>query len=148
MSTFNNQKKRNGASGDFDLNMKLLKGTADIVINFCFLWSISEIAWNQQQICCVCQFCGSYTKVCTPIKYTFTFLLLLWPCFFIGWKLFCGFVYLLTWMSRQCLVFSLILLQSWSNLLYQYSLVDISLKKREASGGGGTPWLKFHLVKP
>ena len=26
--------------------------------------------------------CGSRTKVCTPIKYTFTFLRLLWPCFF------------------------------------------------------------------
>ena len=33
------------------------------------------------------------------------------PAFFVGWKLFCAFVYLylLTWMPRQCLVFPLTL---------------------------------------
>ena len=69
-------------SGDFDQNIKLLKGTADIVINFSFVWSISKIVCNHQQICCVYKVYESRAKVCTPIKYTFTFLRLLWPCFF------------------------------------------------------------------
>ena len=63
------------------------------------------------------------------------------PAFFIGWKLFCTFLYLclLTWINRQCLVFLLTFLQSWSNFLYQYTLDDFSLK---------ISWLKFQLIKP
>ena len=49
MSTFNNQRKRNGASGDFDLNIKLLKGTADIVLIFAlFEVSVKSLGINNK----------------------------------------------------------------------------------------------------